>query len=242
MRKIKLIAFLLILNGVAFAQDLPTASQIFENYVTAVGGKDAVGLIEDMTISMTSSSSRGFAETEMIHKLPEYKGAMSVYANGREMMSMKYDGERFNRASPWGGGNKPLEGEEAQMAGLQMHPFAEMLYLESGYEAVVDGIEQVNEKDAYKVTLKKGSKSFSNFYDVASGLKVKSISKNSSPQGDFESTAMYESYEKFKGSEVLFPKITKQVTAGGRGAMETSSEISGIKFNKGVKDKVFSID
>lgn len=42
MKKIKLIAFLLILNGVAFAQDLPTASQIFENYVTAVGGKDAV--------------------------------------------------------------------------------------------------------------------------------------------------------------------------------------------------------
>lgn len=242
MERIKLTVLLLFTAFTVSAQDLPTASEIFENYVTAVGGVDAIGTIEDMTISMTSSSQRGFAETEMIHQFPEYKGAMSVYANGREMMSMKYDGERFNRASPWGGGSKPLEGEEAQMAGLQMHPFAEMLYLESGYEATVDGIEQVNEKDAYKVTLTKGEKSFSNFYEVASGLKVKSISKSSSPRGDFESTSMYESYEKFDGSEVLFPKITKQATAGGRGTMETSSEISKIKFNKGVKDKVFRID
>lgn len=114
-----------------------------------------------MTINMLSNSNRGAAETEMIHRLPEYRGAMSVYAAGREMMSMKYDGEKFNRVSPWGGGDEPLVGDEA-----------------------------------------------------------------------------------FKGNDVLFPKITKQNTASGQsqGAMVISSEISGIKFNKGVKDKVFQVD
>lgn len=242
MRTLQVTLFVLLSVFTATAQEMPSAQEIFDKYITAVGGKPAISEIQDMTISMLSSSNRGTAETEMIHQLPKYRGAMSVYANGREMMSMKYDGEKFNRASPWGGGSKPLEGEEAMMAGLQMHPFPEMLYTEMGYTAAVDGIEKENDQDLYKVTLTKEGKSFSNFYDVKTGLKVKSISTTSSPRGDFESTSTYESYEAFKGSDVLFPKVTKQSTATAQGAMATSSEISGIKFNKGVKDKVFQID
>lgn len=242
MKKLKLTLFSLLTAFAVSAQDMPSAQQIFDNHIKAVGGETAIATINDVTISMLSSSNRGTAETEMIHKLPEYRGAMSVYSNGREMMSMKYDGVKFNRASPWGGGSKPLEGGEAQTAGMQMHPFPEMMYTKVGYAATVDGIEKVNEADAYKVTLTKDGKSFNNFYDVKSGLKVKSISTTTSPRGDFESTSTYESYEAFKGSDVLFPKITKQTTAGGQGGMSTSSEISGIKFNKGVKDKVFQID
>lgn len=242
MKKLKLTLFSLLTAFAVSAQDLPTAQQVFDNHIKAVGGEAAISAINDVTISMLSSSNRGTAETEMIHKLPEYRGAMSVYSNGREMMSMKYDGERFNRASPWGGGSKPLEGEEAKTAGVQMHPFPEMLYGKMGFMATVDGVEKEGDKELYKVTLTKDGKSFSNFYDEKTGLKVKSISKTSSPRGDFESTSTYEGYEAFKGSDVLFPKITKQNTAGGQGGMSTSSEISSIKFNKGVKDKVFAID
>lgn len=242
MNKIKFAILSLFTVFTVSAQEIPSPQEIFDNYITAVGGKTAISEIQDMTVSMLSSSSRGTAETEMIHQFPKYRGAMSVFAAGREMMSMKYDGERFNRVSPWGGGDKPLEGEEAKIAGMQMHPFPEMLYTEMGYTATVDGIEKIGEKDAYKVTLTKGEKSFSNFYDVKTGLKVKSTSKTSTPRGNFESTSTYEGYEAFKGSDVLFPKITKQSTAGERGVMETSSEISGIKFNKGVKDKAFKVD
>lgn len=242
MKKLKFTFFTLLTAFTVSAQDMPTAQQVFDNHITAVGGKAAITEIKDVTISMLSSSSRGTAETEYIHQLPEYRGAMSVYSNGRELMSTKYDGKKFNRASPFGGGSKPLEGDEAKMASLQIHPFPEMLYTEMGYTASVDGIEKVNDNDAYKVTLTKGDKSFSNFYDVKSGLKVKSTSKTSSPRGDFESAAFYENYSVFKGSSVLFPKVTKQNTATGQGAMETSSEVSGIKFNKGVKDKVFQVD
>ncbi len=242
MKKIKLTLLSLLTACAVSAQDMPPAEEIFDNHIKAVGGETAISAINDLTISMLSSSSRGTAETEMIHQLPVYRGAMSVYAAGREMMSMKYDGERFNRASPWGGGSKPLEGDEAKMAGLQMHPFPETLYTEMGSTATVDGTEKVGEHDAYKVTLTKAGKSFSNFYDVKTGLKVKSITKNSSPRGESESISIYEGYEKFKGSDVLFPKITKQNTVTGQGTMETSSEISGIKFNKGLKDKVFQID
>lgn len=237
-------AFMLALafTVTAIAQDLPSAQQIFDKAMSARGGVDAINTIKDMTISMTSSSERGFAETEVIHAFPEYKGAMSVYSNGREVMGMKYNGDKYSRSSPFGGGAAPLSGDEAMSAGLQMNPFAEMNYEKMGYTATVDGIEKVNDKDAYKVTLTKNGKSFTNFYDVSSGLKVKSVTKNTTPRGDFESTSMYENYEKFKGSEVLFPKVTKQSSSSSRGSMETSSEISGIKFNKGVKDKVFQID
>jgi hypothetical protein len=242
MKKFKFTVLSLLAAITVAAQDMPTPQQVFDNYITAVGGEAEISKIEDMTVNMLSSSSRGTAETEMIHQLPEYRGAMSVYAAGREMMSMKYDGEKFNRASPWGGGSEPIVGDEAQMAGMQMHPFPEMLYIKMGYTATVDSIEKVTDEDAYKVTLTKGDKNFSNFYNAKTGLKVKSVSTNSSPRGDYESTSTYEGYEAFKGSDVLFPKITKQNTATGQGAMATSSEILGIKFNKGVKDKVFRVD
>ncbi len=242
MKNLKFTLLSLLITASVSAQELPSAQQIFDNHLTAVGGTAEITKLQDVTISMLSSSSRGTAETEMIHQLPAYRGAMSVFAAGREMMSMKYDGMKFNRASPFGGGSKPLEGEEAKIASLQMHPFPEMLYTEMGYTATVEGTEKVNDEETYKVTLTKDGKSFSNFYDTKSGLKVKSTSKNTTPRGDFESSSFYESYEKFKGSEVLFPKIIKQNTATGQGTMETSSEISSIKFNKGVKDKVFQID
>lgn len=242
MKNLKFTLLSLMITAGVSAQELPSSQQVFDNHLTAVGGTTEIAKLQDVTISMLSSSNRGTAETEMVHQLPEYRGAMSVFAAGREMMSMKYNGERFNRASPWGGGSKPLAGEEAKMAGLQMHPFPEMLYTEMGYTSIVEGIEKVNDEDTYKVTLTKDGKSFSNFYHIKTGLKVKSVTTSSSPRGNFESISTYESYEKFKGSDVLFPKITKQTTATGQGTMETSSEISSIKFNKGVKDKVFQID
>lgn len=242
MNNLKLLVITLLFGTSTFAQGLPSAQQVVDNYIKARGGSEAIAAIQDMTISLASSSDRGFAETELIYQFPNFKTSMSVFSNGREVMSSKYDGNKFKRESPFGGSSEPKEGDEAKMEGMMMHPFAELAYEKMGVTASVEGIEKVNDKDAYVVKLSIGDRTWTDYFDVASGLKVKTVIKNTSPRGSFESTSTYDAYEKFKGSEVLFPKIRKQSSVSGRGTMETSSEVSSIKFNKGIKDKVFQVN
>lgn len=239
MKKI-ITAIFLVFGGMTFAQDLPPAQQIFDKYIEARGGKEAIAALQDFTISLTSETPRGVSETEIKFLAPD-KMAMSVYANGMEIMSSVYDGTTFQRKAGFMGRGEPIPpktGEEAKREAFIGHPFAELYYTDLGAETTVAGIEKVNDKEAYKVIVKIGDRTITDFYEVASGLKVKTMATNKTPMGEFESTTLYENYKAFKGSTVLFAATRRQ--SGGRMG-EIVSEIGSIKFNKGLKDKDFEI-
>lgn len=240
MKKIFSILLVAAISGATFAQDLPTAQQVFEKYIDARGGKAAIEEIKDLTISMTSNTQMGVSETEIKYLAPN-KMAMSVFANGMEVMSSKYDGTTFKRVAGFMGRGEPIPnktGDEAKREAFMGHPFTELYYSEIGAEASVEAIEKINDKDAYKVVVKAGERTFTDFYDVASGLKVKTMAKNKTPMGEFESTIFYEDYKAYKGSTVLFAAKRRQL--GGRMG-EIVSEIGSVKFNKGLKEKDFEV-
>ena len=100
-------------------------------------------------------------------------------------------------------------------------------------------IKKVGENDAYKLELTTtDSKKWNDYYDVVSGLKVKTYSMNETPRGKFENTVSYLNYKKFKGVEVMLPSQTKR--SGGQMG-EIVSEVQSVKVNKGLKDSDFVI-
>ncbi len=233
-----LVSLFVLCNINTFAQETPTADAIIEKYITAIGGKEAIAKIQDLTISSTSENPRGTAETEIKLKFPD-RYSMSVYSNGNEIMSSIYDGNKLKNGGFMGGNRPPMEGKEAQVAAMRSNPFSELLYDKMGITRTVLGKEKVGDKDAYKLEMTTSDgKKWNDYYDVESGLKVKTYSLSETPRGKFENNVLYLNYKKFKGVEVMFPSQTKR--SGGQMG-EIISDIQSVKINKGLKDSEFVI-
>ncbi|WP_158237917.1 hypothetical protein [Emticicia sp. TH156] len=245
----------------SFAQSTPTADAILDKYIAAIGGKDAIAKVQDITINSTSETQRGTSETEVKYKFPD-KYSSSMYFNGNAGMTTVFDGKNFKSSGGFGGrggfgggngaggnagggngGNggarQQPEGPAAKIQAMRSNPFFELMYKELGITATVQGTEKVGDKDAYKVEVStQDGRKWTDYFDVASGLKVKTFSTNETPRGKFESTVTYENYKKFKGTEFLIPAVTKR-TAGQMGEIVT--EVQSVKINKGLKDSEFEI-
>ena len=210
------------------------AQSIFQKHVDAIGGKATIQSITDMTLSMTTETPRGVSETEMKFKMP-LKYALSVYAGGQQMMSSTYNGIQLVSSSPWGGAQKPIEGDLAKAEILKNHPFAELYFEEAGVKVIASEQIDMDGKSYQKVVLGLGTTQWTNFYDLQTGLKYMTVAENKTPRGTFESKSIFTDYKKFKGSEILFAAKRQQTT--GMGAI--TSELQSIKINKGLKDKEF---
>jgi hypothetical protein len=175
MKKIILSLFFAGAINAVSAQDTPSADAIIDKYLAAVGGKEAIAKIEDLTISTIAETQRGSMESEVKVKKPN-KYASVMYMMGNEVMRATCDGTKVATVSGFGGNtnNRTAEGNDAIAQILQSVPFPEMLYADYKIQKTVVGKEAVNGKDAWKVELAipEGRK-WNDYFDVESGLKVK---------------------------------------------------------------------
>ena len=233
------VANLLIISTLSFAQDTPTADAIIEKYIAAIGGKDAIAKITDVSKMMNSERNGNTMETETKFKMPN-KFRQSTYAAGNEMRLMICDGTKLY-SKQQGFGNRPeqidtKEGKDAQAGILENHPFAETLYAENKIVGAVLGTEAVDGKDAYKVEFtSEDGKKWTDFFDKTSGLKVKRTALRKSPMGETTATILFQNYKEVGG--IKFPYIIDQ----NFGQFQMKQEIQSVKVNKGLKDGDFVI-
>lgn len=175
MKKIFLSLFFVGAINAVSAQDTPSADAIIEKYLAAIGGKEAIAKIEDLTISTIAETQRGSMEAEVKVKSPN-KFSSVMYMMGNEVRRSTCDGTKVATVSGFGGNNNnsTAEGNDAIAQILQNVPFPEMLYADYKIQKTVVGKEAVNGKDAWKVELAipEGRK-WNDYFDVESGLKVK---------------------------------------------------------------------
>lgn len=219
---------------IAKAQDLTSADQVIDKYLEVTKIKANAGNITDLVMSFTSESPRGVAETEIKYQFP-LKYNMTVFANGMELMSNIYDGDKLARKSNFGGANQdPKTGNAAKAEAQKTNPFFELDYKNQGFTATM----LPKEGDMYVIEYKDPEgKTWKDFFNSKTGLKDKTWMKVESPRGAFETTVVYENYKAFKGSEILFAATKKQTTQMG----EITNELQSIKINKGLKAKDFEI-
>jgi hypothetical protein len=80
-------------------------------------------------------------------------------------------------------GNKEIEGDELEELKISSILFNDTKYEELGYKFELLGIEPINNKDAYKITVTKPSgKTETEWYSVETGLQVKSLSSQENEQ------------------------------------------------------------
>lgn len=233
-----LIALLLVpaLFSQSVAQDTPTAQQVMDKYLTAIGGKEFLATVNDLKVDMSAEFNGNPTMITLRMKAPN-KFSRVINANGMEVMRITSDGSKIAMGGMQG--SRTLDGAAAQSQILQNTMFGEMRYADLGVKSNVVGVEAVDGKDAYKVvqTSADGTVTWTDFYDKTSGLKVQTVTTGRGgpqSQGPVTMTTKYSDYKDFKG--LKYPTTIAQT--GGR-AMEMT--VDKVKVNDGVKESEFDV-
>jgi len=211
-----------------------TAEAVIDSYVKAIGGKEALMGVKDMSMSMTTSAQGQTIGMTIQRKAPN-KMAMTVDMSGMVLNQTKFDGEKGETTAM--GQAQPLDEAGLKELKEQAVMFAELAYATNGSKLELKGVEPVEGKDAYKIEITSASgKKSTDFFDKATGLKIRSIETQEGPQGPTSSTSDYEDYRDVNGV-----KIPYRLKTVGLAPFPLIFEVKSVEINKGIEDSVFQV-
>lgn len=224
----------LMMTGAALAQT-PTAEQVLEKYIEALGGKAALekrtSMVEKGTVDVTFAGVT--ATAEMYSKAPD-KALMIFDVESYGQVKQGFDGKTAWSDSPEGG-LRELTGSQAEIAkrGAAFNPALKWRELYS--KAELKGKEKVGERDAWVVVLTpdKGSPT-TEYFDTESGLLLKRASPATGDQGDYTAISEFSDYRDVEG--VKHPFTIKQTIPMG----DLIIKLTDVKVNVPIEDAKFA--
>jgi predicted Zn-dependent peptidase len=210
-----------------------TAKKVIDSYIKAIGGTKSISKIKDVTIKMNTKF-QGMDMNVVTQQKSPNKFAMSFNMGTTIIQKDVYNGVKGKQTGIQG--SKEITGDALDELKTQGTLNIEMYYIKLGYKLSLKGIELINGKEAYilEVISPKGKKS-TEWYDVTSGLKLRSIQITESPQGPLNQISDIKEYKEVEG--VKFPSIVEI-----SGAMNMKLIAETIEVNKGLNDSEFSVE
>jgi zinc protease len=220
--------------AVCAADELPKGEAILDKYVEVTGGKAAYAKVK-------SDVSTG----EMTLGAMGLKGKLTSYSQAPDKRLMEITIEGIGKISEGSNGDvawsfsamqgpRLKEGDEKAEALLQAKHGGDAEWRELYTKAETVGVEQIDGKDAYKVTVTpKSGKPQTRWYDKASGLLVKIAMTSKSPMGEINVESFPSDYRK-EGELTVAHKITTKLAGQEMGMkidkVEQNVEIPKEKF------------
>ena len=211
-----------------------TVQKVIDSYVTALGGKENVGKIRNVTGKFKAEMMGNALDVTRI-RTSDFKAKTSINMSGMVVMESITDGEKAKVSQM--GQVAPLGEKETEEQILANALFSEMLIADKGAKMKLVGVESIDGKDAYEVeiTLPKGGK-YSVYFDAASGLKVRYKKMVETPQGNMTQTIDYSDYKEVNG--VKFPHMMVQKM----GPQNIRMEATSFEINKEIPTNTFSVN
>ncbi len=206
-----------------------TGMDIISNYVKAIGGKENLLKVNDITTKMGMSMQGMNIEITNKQKAPN-KMYVETKVGANVMSTQVCNGIKAMVKSQMG--NQEVSGADLKDMLVQATINSELFLDKMGISVELKGSEDVEGQPAWKVQMNMPSgKNMVDFYDQKSGLKVKSVA----PRGQMSVTTLYSDYREVEG--VLFPYRIKQSA----GPQSFDITVSAIEVNKGIDDSVFAL-
>lgn len=201
-----------------------TVKSVMNNYLKAVGVKDNMANVKSVMTKYEATTPMGAVVSE--EKRIDGKTAQSIYMGGNKMMSMimTQEGASAN--------NQPLPENMTNDMKANAGLFMEINLVDSE-SAKLTGIEKIDGNDAYVVEVSGEVVSFTLYYDVTTGLKVKEIQTTSMGGQTQSQDALLKDYAEYSG--LKFPN-TREATMMGQSVVFKLKEV---KINEGVTDADF---
>lgn len=213
-----------------------TAEQVINDYIKALGGKESLQKIKDVSIEYDVS----IAGAPMTLKGKEMRKRPGMYKEevtmqGQVVQKMVFDGSAGSKSGMQvPGGTQPLEGEDLAEAKEQAKFFPEMSYLSDDYQLELTSMTNVDGTPAYVVKVTGPTdETTTEYYSAESGLKIKEESTQESPQGPITISTSYSDYKAVNG--VQYPhQMTQDV-----GPQKINMTVTDIKINSGISNEEF---
>jgi predicted Zn-dependent peptidase len=205
---------------------------VLKKYIEAIGGESNVRKVKDFTLKGTLKMQGMALTVNRAYKLPG-KFLSEVIMNGQVVEKQILNGEKGKSSGMQG--NKDITGEELEKLKLDAELFPELSYEKLGYKTELKGIEKVNGKDAYVLDKISASNSVSSdYFDVETGLIIRSTSTSDSPMGKITQTTDVLEYATV--NNVQFPKKMKTTM----GPQSFEIVVDSMEANTNVKDELFN--
>ena len=147
-------AFLIIFSNHSYAQ---TIDEIVANYFETIGGKDNIGNIESLKMTGTAKAQGMELPMTMYNKAPG-KVRMDMVFQGTEITQMAFDGETGWSTNFMSMEAEKWEQEDSDIMKAQLEfpdPFYN--YKEKGYVLTLEGEEEIEGAEYFKLKLSKGT-------------------------------------------------------------------------------------
>lgn len=210
-------------------------SAIIEKYLKAIGGKEILSSVKDVTIEMSATIQGMQLSMKNVQK-DNLKLISSVSMNNMTLSEQIFDGIK-GKITAMGQPEKLVEGEEASELMDEASIFPELFYQEKGVKLELAANEAVNGVDCYKVLITDAKgKVKSDFFAVDSGLKMRTTVIEKS--GEQEVTLVREFGDYKPVSNILFPH---KLIIKGAMPVPLDAIVKSINVNSQVSDDLFKI-
>jgi hypothetical protein len=192
-----------------------TADEVVEKYLTAIGGRAALGKLTSRTatgtISVTTPAGDLTGTIELYNKAPnKTRTVVKIDASSLGVGQILQD-QRFDGTSGYAidslNGNRDITGDQAEIMRSGTFPTPLLRFKEEGARVELLGKEKVGDRDAYvlRFTPKTGPAS-RQFMDAETSLLVKSVVTVNVPQlgTDLEQTVEFSDYRDVDGVKVPY--------------------------------------
>ncbi|XWW44357.1 hypothetical protein JYG30_16470 [Fibrella sp. USSR17] len=234
MKKLTLTLILLLAVWLsAAAQTMPTVDDVINKYIEAIGGKNALMKVEDVTSQGLLQFNDTQAKIILKRKMPTKASTVITGDNGQLLYKNVVDGTNVVDITQQGSNRQSKQA--TQLSLMYNRLFPELVYKEEGINSTLAGKEQIDGRDAYKIisTFTNGTPLWTAYYDVATGLKVQSITVF---EPNRTATLKTSDYRAVNGV-----KIPHQSTYQENGGGVSQTKITSIQVNKGISDAEFAI-
>jgi len=204
-----------------------TAESVLKKAIDAMGGEKAIAAIKDITIDAAvniQGNELGASQQVIVGNAYSYALLYQGMALQKEMVK---NGE-YSRSLQ--GNSQPVDEKTKEELNEKAAYFTESYMLQHDYKFKVSGIEAVDGKDAYAIEITTPTgRNITNYYDVQSGLKVKSVTTRDMGGAPTTVQTLYKDYQP-KGGVKIATKVSVDL-----GRFVQDIELKDVKINTGLK-------
>ncbi|MCF4100443.1 insulinase family protein [Gillisia sp. M10.2A] len=200
-----------------------TVESVFNKYLKAIGGKETVSTVESVMM-LAQAEIQGQKLDLEVKNTASGKSATVIAMGGNPISKQIFNGESGFVVAQ--GQKVEFTEEQIVAAKASANPFPEL----EPNGAKIMGVEAVEGKDAYAVALTDDT---TNYYDLESGLKVKSVKTVSQGGQTMSIPTGFSNYQEVSG--IKFPFTISQSF----GPQSFEFNVTSVKVNEGVSDSDF---
>jgi photosynthetic reaction center cytochrome c subunit len=187
--------------------NLPTVTQLFDNYIRALGGSTAIEKITTRVEKGTITFHGQPQNVEIFTQAPD-KQSIVRHLSGTESIVTTFDGQSGWSIAP---NRSPREMHDADIAAARMDADLQFpLHIQQLYpELRLEYPEKINDRDAYLLlAIREGQPPIRLYFDEQSGLLVRMVRYAETPLGRNPTQIDYADYRDVDGVQVPFSVTT----------------------------------